>query len=74
MNYITRIIRVILELFNWYFDLSSTKTTPERNRDLDYIDICRSEIERNKAFDAKIEAQRRERYAETNNSATMDEI
>lgn len=65
---------MILEFFNWYSELSGSKTTPERNRDLDYIDICRSDIERNKAFDAKIEAQRRERYAAMNNNATMDEI
>ncbi len=71
MNYITRFIRVILELFYCY---SSAKTTPERNRDLDYINVLRSEIEEKKAVEARIESQQHEKNSSASNTVTMDEI
>ncbi len=71
MNYITRFIRVILELFNCY---SSAKTTPERNRELDYINVLRSEIEEKKAIEARIESQQHEKNSSASNTVTMDVI
>ena len=74
MNYITRFIRALLELF--YVDTKTVNKRKEhkQNSDLDVVEAYRSEIEEKKAVKARIEAHQREKIASAGNSATMDEI
>lgn len=67
---------VFNEFLDLFIGISDLKRNEEenRNRDLDYIEVYRTELERNREFDAKIETQRKERYESRNKDGKMDEI
>ncbi len=67
---------VFNEFLDLFIGISDLKRNEEenRNRDLDYIEVYRTELERNREFDAKIAAQRKERYESRNKDGKMDEI
>lgn len=74
MNYITRFIRAILELFFWDSKTANKRKEHKSNNDLNLVEAYLSEIEEKKAIDARIEAQKREKQLSMNNTGTMDEI